>query len=222
MTMRGFAGALGVRCVHCHASKAGADPASEELKDLDFVSDAREAKVKAREMIKMVRAINSDYLAKLPGGGATIEVRCETCHRGVAEPELLDERVARIVKEEGAAAAVADYRELRQEYYGSGAYDFGQRPLNRLGERMLRAGNAADAKALLALNAELNPDADWTLTLLGEAQLATGDKDAARATFQKVLELDPESEQAKKRLAELAATAKTEPPSPEPPKPPAR
>src|SRR5262245_61486253 len=63
--MRGYASALGVRCNHCHSTKPGVDPTSDELEDLDFSSDAREAKVKAREMILMVRAINTDYLAKL-------------------------------------------------------------------------------------------------------------------------------------------------------------
>ena len=220
-TMRGYASALGVRCTHCHATKEGADPASDDLKDLDFVSDARESKVKAREMIKMMRAINSDYLAKLPGGGAKIEVRCATCHRGLIEPELMVDRMARIVEEDGVEAALADYRELRAEYLESGAYDFGQKPLNALGERLLRGGKAAEAKPLLAFNAEYHPDADWTLTLLGEAQIATGEKDAARATFKKVLELDPESEQAKKRLAELSAPPPdTAEPKPDPPKPP--
>jgi tetratricopeptide (TPR) repeat protein len=213
--MRGFASALGVRCVHCHATKAGADPTSDDLADIDFASDAREAKVRAREMITMVRAINTDYLAKLTGG-AMIQVRCATCHRGLTEPELMDDRMARLLEEEGVEAAVDDYRELRAEYHGSGSYDFGQKPLNALGERLIRAGKSADAEALLALNAEYHPDADWTLTLLGEAQLKNGKRDAARATFEKVLELDPESELAKKRLAELAP----EPPAPEPPPPP--
>lgn len=217
--MRGFAGALGVRCNHCHATKPDVDPTSDELEDLDFPSDAREAKVRAREMITMVRAINTDYLAKLTGG-AMIQVRCATCHRGLTEPELMDDRMERVLAEDGIEAALADYKELRGEYLESGSYDFGQRPLNKLGEKLLRAGKAADAKAFLALNAEYHPDADWTLTLLGEAQLATGEKDAARATFQKVLELDPESFQAKKRLAELAPAPPEPPPPPSTPAPP--
>ncbi len=213
--MRGYASALGVRCTHCHVTKAGVEPGSDDLADLDFASDAREAKVRAREMITMVRAINNDYLGKLTGG-ATIKVRCATCHRGLTEPELLDDRVARILETDGIAAAIADYRELRAEYLESGAYDFGQKPLNALGERLIRARKAAEAKPLLALNAEFHPDADWTLTLLAEAQLATGEKEAARATFQKVLELDPESDLAKKRLAEIGPEPPATPPAPPP------
>lgn len=207
--MRGYASALGVRCVHCHATKPDVDPRSDDLADVDFASDAREAKVRAREMIAMVRAINVEHLAGL-SGGSTVSVRCATCHRGLTTPELLDDRMARLVADDGVEAAIADYRELRSEYRESGAYDFGQKPLNALGERLLRAGKSTEAEALLTLNAEFHPDADWTLTLLGEAQLKNGRRDAARATFQKVLELDPESEQAKTRLAELTP----EPPTP--------
>ena len=209
--MRGYASALGVRCTHCHATKPNVDPRSDALADLDFASDTKQAKVRAREMITMVRAINTDHLAKL-AGGTTIRVRCATCHRGLAQPELLDDRMARILEKDGVAAAIADYRELRAKYLESGAYDFGQKPLNALGERLIRAKKPTDAKPLLALNAEFHPEADWTLTLLGEAQLATGEKEVARTTFQKVLELDPASEQAKKRLAELGPAPLSTPP----------
>jgi hypothetical protein len=205
-TMRGFASALGVRCEHCHAYRAGVDPASAQFTDLDFPSDAREAKGKARAMIQMVRAINDDWLAKLPGG-ATIEVRCVTCHHGVAEPEPIDEKLERTLVLDGVEAAAEEYRELRAEYHGSGAYDFDQGPLNALGERLLEKGEAASAKALLALNAEFHPDAPWTRYLLAEALLAIGDEEGAKAAFARSLELDPENPRARKRLEELSAPA---------------
>jgi tetratricopeptide (TPR) repeat protein len=216
-TMKSFTRALGVRCEHCHATRPGADPASGELSDLDFASDAREAKLKAREMLKMVRAINTDYLAKLPGG-ASHEVRCITCHHGLAEPETIDERVERLVTVEGIESAIADYRVLRAEYLTSGSYDFDEGPLNSLGEKLLRGGNPEAAQALLALNAEFHAESAWTQLLLGEALLAGGEREAAKAAFEKSLALEPDNPPAKKRLSELAAPAPAGP-QPENPKP---
>ncbi len=57
--MRGFAGALGVRCTHCHV---GDDP--NDLTSIDFTSDEKIEKRKAREMIRMVRRINEELLAR--------------------------------------------------------------------------------------------------------------------------------------------------------------
>ncbi|MFQ5530476.1 MAG: c-type cytochrome, partial [Gemmatimonadota bacterium] len=60
-TMRGFAGALGVRCIHCHV---GDDPS--DLSSVDFVSDEKIEKRKARVMIQMLNRINTELLAEVP------------------------------------------------------------------------------------------------------------------------------------------------------------
>ncbi len=59
--MRGFSGALGVRCTHCHVGQEG-DPRS-----MDFASDDKDEKKTAREMLKMTEAINSEYISKISG-----------------------------------------------------------------------------------------------------------------------------------------------------------
>jgi tetratricopeptide (TPR) repeat protein len=202
-----------VRCEHCHATKPGVDPTSGELEDLDFASDAREAKVKAREMVKMVRAINTDYLAKMPGG-AMIEVQCVTCHRGVAEPETIEARVERMVGDDGLDAALADYRELRAEYLQSGSYHLDEGPLRLGAERLLRSGEAKEAKAVLELNLEFHADAARSHALLGDAHLALDDRAAARAAYARSLELEPGNPQVKKRLEELAPEPSAPPPPP--------
>ena len=51
--MRDYAGALGVRCIHCHV---GDDP--NDLDSVDFASDAREPKRVARAMMRMVKSYN--------------------------------------------------------------------------------------------------------------------------------------------------------------------
>jgi hypothetical protein len=60
-------GSLGVRCEHCHAAT------------LD--SDAKPAKVTARNMMKMTREINDRNF-----GGAVV-VTCNTCHQGNLRPQ---------------------------------------------------------------------------------------------------------------------------------------
>src|SRR5215831_12542946 len=62
-TMRGFAFALGVRCEHCHVEKKAPE------RGFDFAVDDKTEKKTARVMLQMVRAINHDYVAKLPDLG---------------------------------------------------------------------------------------------------------------------------------------------------------
>src|SRR3954471_3280610 len=61
-TMAGFTRALGVRCTFCHVGTEGAD-----LGTYDFISDSLATKRTAREMMRMVLAINQDYVSKIVG-----------------------------------------------------------------------------------------------------------------------------------------------------------
>jgi len=62
-TMHGFTVDLGVRCTFCHAE----DPQTHRI---NFALDTKPEKNTARVMIRMTRAINTQYLATLPGGEA--------------------------------------------------------------------------------------------------------------------------------------------------------
>jgi hypothetical protein len=82
-TMRGYTRALGTRCEHCHVQTA-----TEPRQTFDFPSDAKPEKKVAREMMRMVRDINGNYISKLPHGSeAPPSVSCGTCHRGHTTPE---------------------------------------------------------------------------------------------------------------------------------------
>lgn len=59
-TMRGFALGLGVRCTFCHVGEEG-----KPLGTYDFASDKKPTKRKARVMLRMVEAINHEYLPKV-------------------------------------------------------------------------------------------------------------------------------------------------------------
>lgn len=67
-TMQFIAGSLGVGCEHCHQSP--------------FSADAKPAKLRAREMMRMVMAINAQTFPDQQN-----RVTCNTCHRGSTKPE---------------------------------------------------------------------------------------------------------------------------------------
>lgn len=66
-TMSFIAGSLGVTCNHCHTPNA-------------FDKDDKPTKLRAREMMLMMRKINADNFKGSP------EVNCATCHQGRTHP----------------------------------------------------------------------------------------------------------------------------------------
>ena len=108
--MQYMSAALGVGCTHCHINP--------------WASDEKSAKLAARKMILMTRAINKDNFSGNPA------ITCYTCHRGLShttptpeidvllrpEPEVvspppaslptLDEMIDRYTKAIGGAAAI--------------------------------------------------------------------------------------------------------------------
>src|SRR5687768_18083651 len=79
--MKHFTSALGVKCNFCHTF-------NQELKAMDFASDANEHKSIARAMIRMTEKINKKYFEVKDSDEltTTLEVTCYTCHNGKAEP----------------------------------------------------------------------------------------------------------------------------------------
>jgi photosynthetic reaction center cytochrome c subunit len=197
--MKRFSFATGLRCEGCHAGKGG-----DSLEEMDWASDAKEEKRTARAMLKMVRAINSDWIGRL-GHTTTVVVECATCHRGVRKPELLDRIVLATIREKGVQAAAGRWRELRRATYGKGVYDFGEKPLASIAQNLLAEGRAQDAAILLELNVESGTAGSWSYTLLSDARLAQGDRAGALAAARKAVEVEPKSEWARKKLAKLEA-----------------
>lgn len=72
----GYARSLGVTCAHCHV--AG-----------EWEKDDQAPKRTARAMIRMMRAINQEYLREIPTlQNESPAVNCTTCHRGQLKPAL--------------------------------------------------------------------------------------------------------------------------------------
>jgi predicted negative regulator of RcsB-dependent stress response len=133
-----------------------------------------------------------------------LEVRCATCHRGVARPRLLDDDVTLTLADSGLDAAVRRYRDLRQRYYGSGSYDFRESLLIEVARGEARAGRPDNAIGLLNLNAEFNPQSAATAAALGDTYLAKGDTTTAIANYRTALSRDSTFGPARFRLRQLS------------------
>lgn len=197
--MRQFSFALGVRCQHCHF---GGDGISFD--GVDFASDEKPAKRKARVMLQMVADLNGRALGALPERRQPrVEIACVTCHRGLPIPMTLATHLEEIIASDGVAAAIARYRELRETRTLSGQYDFGEWSTNELARELEEEGDTASAIALLEMNAEFYPQSASIDLALAELHAMRGERDRAVARFRTALEKDPENQRAKARLAEL-------------------
>ncbi len=174
--MQSISQALGVSCGYCHSAERGSGK-PEPKKDM------------ARAMMAMTRDINAKVQAASPNAGA---VQCVTCHRGVAIPRQLSEIVTKTMKEQGTDAAIAQYRELRKQYYGRQAYDFGEGTLVTIAQQISN-NRPADAIALLQLNLEFSPRSAATYAAISFAYTRKLDDEAAIANLEKALEIEPEN-----------------------------
>ena len=195
-TMQAFAQGLGVRCEFCHVDEG---PGKQ-----DFASDAKRTKTVARDMMRLTAEINGKLPAAVgkTAGDAT-RVQCATCHRGVAIPRQLTEILMQTMAASGAPAAVAQYRDLRTQYYGGQSYDFSEVSLVTLAQRLHAAGKPDDAVTWLQLNLEFYPRSARAYQLLGTVYAGKKDTDNAIKALQKALEIDPENAQAKRQLEQL-------------------
>ena len=199
--MRGFSFSLGVRCQFCHAGKDG-----NKLDQMDFASDEKDTKKTARAMLRMVDAINQEYIAKM-GRIAPIRVECVTCHHQLSIPKTMNALLAETIEKKDIQAAIVVYRDLRKNDLGSGKYDFGETSLNILTESLLKQDKAKEAVGIMELNIEVNtPPSGWAYSLLAMSHVANKEVDKAKADYQKILELNPKDEWAKKQLEQLSSS----------------
>jgi tetratricopeptide (TPR) repeat protein len=196
--MRGFSFSLGVRCQFCHAGKEG-----NKLDQVDFASDEKDTKKTARAMLRMVDAINQEYIAKM-GRTSPVRVECVTCHHQLSIPKTMNALLAETIDKKDIQAAIVLYRDLRKTDLGSGQYDFGETSLNILTESLLKQNKAKEAAAIMELNVEVNtPPSGWAYNLLAMSHKANKELEKAKADYQKILELNPQDEWAKKQLEQL-------------------
>ncbi len=209
--MRGFEAALGVDCEHCHVEAEAGEPT-------DFAADDNPIKEVTRAMMRMKDGINAAYFAGTRRieplasgdhavdhvlGEVRVQIECVTCHRGQEHPHLLPDVLSTVHKEDGIDAAINRYRTLRDRYYGSHTYDFSVQSLNEFAERLMADTRADDALTILELNAGMFPESSDVHTLMGQAALQRGDREAALRHVERALALDPENFRGRQLLNQL-------------------
>ncbi len=196
--MRGFTRALGVRCTYCHVGEEG-----KPLSTYDFPSDENPNKERAREMLRMLGSIN-DHLNKIePSGDQRVNMWCHTCHRGVARPITLSAQLKETYRTEGLDASLTQYSELKEKYYGKGAYQFGEGALNELGYEVLKKENPEGAVKVFKLNSKEYPESGNVWDSLADGYMQAGDKKNAKKYYRKSLKFSPNNQNAKDMLKKL-------------------
>jgi len=197
--MRRFSFSLGVRCQFCHVLK------DDKTGLTDFASNEKDTKRTALAMLRMVDAINQDYIAKM-GRTLPIRVECVTCHHQLSMPKTMHALLAETIDKKGIQAAIDLYRDLRKKDLANGQYDFGETSLNILTESLLKQDKPREAVAIMELNVEVNtPPSGWAYSLLAMSHVANKEVEKARADYQRILERNPDDEWAKKQLEQLNA-----------------
>lgn len=188
--MQAIAQALGVTCEYCHVAERGS-ATPEPKKDI------------ARAMLAMTRDINTKIQAAtgLPAAQA-VEVQCVTCHRGVPIPRPLSEILTQTLRGKGAPAAIDQYRELRKQFYGRQAYDFGEDTLINLAHSLTQS-RPSDSIALLQLNLEFYPRSAASYAEIGFAYTRKLDDDSAIENLEKALEIEPNNGVIRGQLEQL-------------------
>lgn len=196
--MRNFTFALGVRCQHCHFSPTGS------FRDVDFASDSLAEKEVARDMIRMLRRLNTEILPAVERrGDPPVEMTCKTCHRGRTRPFLLSQELLMATHESGVDEAVRLYEQYREDTYGRGMFDFGETETSEVADRLAEEGRVEDAIRLYEMNAEYHPESLSVHAALGELYERVGRVNDSIAAWERVLEIRPQHREATERLAEL-------------------
>jgi len=231
--MQQFTRALGVGCTYCHVEQTAPLLSVEEQQaaqaaaaanppqggrgrgrgrggpQMDYAADDRRQKRTARFMLSMTNDINARLDAAIhPSTSAgqaraVVHVQCMTCHRGVTNPQQLSDLLRQTMMSKGEGAAVAQYRELRQQYLNTGAYDFRDSVLLDLGRESLAIHKPDDAVAWLQLNVEFFPQSAASYVELAKAHVAKRDVDSAIADLTKALAIDPANADAARQLRAL-------------------
>lgn len=198
--MATIAQGLGVQCQYCHAGPRTTQPAQTQA---DAPAQTPSRFEIARAMIAMTRELNAKIQAatgKTPAEAT--QVTCMTCHRGVAIPGQLSDIIAKTAFEKGTDAAIAQYRDLRQQYYGGQSYDFREDSLIDAGQKLIRVKPAL-AIPILRLNLEFFPKSVRTYAQIAFAYTRSLDDDSAMAALEKALEIEPENGTIRGQLEQL-------------------
>lgn len=119
----------------------------------------------------------------------------------LANQQSIADALEKTYKEQGVAAAVRKYYDLRIQE--PDAYDFSEYVLNGVGYYLLRAKKVKDAIEIFKLNVVAYPQSSNVYDSLGEAYMVDGNKENAIANYLRSLELNPRNTNAVEMLKKL-------------------
>ena len=105
------------------------------------------------------------------------------------------------IEKEGLAAAIRQYKALKQQQPDTYAFTPGQ--LNLVGQRLRQHGKNQEALEIFKVNAQQFPNMPAILDSLGDAYVTVGDNENAIQTFKKSLAIDPGDTSAAESLRTL-------------------
>jgi tetratricopeptide (TPR) repeat protein len=162
-------------------------------------------KERAREMLRMLGSIN-DHLKKVePSGDKRINMWCHTCHRGRPRPMTIGEELGEVYRGKGLDTALTHFTELKENFYGKGAYNFSSTAdLNAFGYEVMGNNEIDGAVKVFEMNAKMFPESANVWDSLAESHMKAGNMDKAQEYYKKSLELEPRNQNAKDMLKKIS------------------
>jgi CubicO group peptidase (beta-lactamase class C family) len=117
----------------------------------------------------------------------------------------LAETLLKTIQDQGIAAGVAQYRDLKAKQ--PNVYDFTEPQLNQLGYQLLQTNKRKEAIEIFKLNVEAYPQSANVYDSLGEAYMVEGNNEQAIVNYKKSLELNPQSPSGALALKRLTSPA---------------
>ncbi|MFP2924928.1 serine hydrolase [Pyxidicoccus sp. 3LG] len=113
----------------------------------------------------------------------------------------IGEVVMATIEKSSVAEGIARYKALKATK--ASEYDLSEGQLNNVGYMLLGSGRVADAIEIFKLNVEMFPKQGNVYDSLGEAYLASGNKELALVNYRKALELSPDNANAAAMIKRL-------------------
>jgi hypothetical protein len=147
-------------------------------------------------MMQMTHKINAIELPRITTIHTDcVEVRCRTCHHGQVRPMLIEDVLTGAYQAAGFDSLKTRYETLREQYHGSDTFNFSERMLPALGEKLAGQDRPQLMVGLAEYNLRWFPDSGIAHLLLGQARGTAGDMEGAVVEIRKAVELDPTLEE---------------------------
>ena len=165
-------------------------------REIGVLADGAEANLVVLEANPLDNLAALRQIQGLYKNGAPVELDADA-----EKPPGIGQQLVHTVMSRGTDAAIAEYHRMREEE--ADEWDFSEPQLNALGYAMINHGKAAEAIAIFKLNCEQFPKSSNVWDSLGDAYAEAGDIAKAKESYQRALEINPQNEGSREKLAKL-------------------